>query len=255
MSKEIELKLLKEIEALRAEIRAVKSEKGEKKPTYQYSKIRDTELENLVEIEKNLDKTIFTAWFENDIILDNELETFFIDLIADNEPLIDSYSEEDLKVNFLVPLLNKVHFKSFKNKFRDFYELPLRYECDDFIFNGTTDFVVSSGLVKSKTPYFFIQEFKRSEEYGNPRPQLLAELISAVELNHWKSIKGAYIIGAMWHFVILEKLDTHQYQYFVSQNFDSIRLDDLKKIYTHLLFIKEDITKKVAKELKTIQNG
>lgn len=40
----------------------------------------------------------------------------FIDLIQDNELLIDSYSEEDLKVNFLVPILNKVHFKSFKDQ-------------------------------------------------------------------------------------------------------------------------------------------
>jgi hypothetical protein len=124
---------------------------------------------------------------------------------------------------------------------RDFYELSLRYETEDFIFGGTTDFVVSSGLVKSKTPYFFIQEFKGSEEYGNPRPQLLAELISAVELNHWNKIKGAYIIGAMWHFVILEKLEKNKYQYFVSQNFDSMRLDDLKSIYTHLLCVKNEI--------------
>jgi len=51
------------------------------------------------------------------------------------------------------------------------------------------------GLVESKKPYFFIQAFKRHEEYGNPRPQLLAELISAVELNDWKFIKGAYITG------------------------------------------------------------
>jgi hypothetical protein len=95
--------------------------------------------------------------------------------------------------------------------------------------------------VKSKTPYFFIQEFKRSEEYGNPRPQLLAELISAVELNNWNTIKGAYIIGAMWHFVILEKLEKNKYQYFVSQNFDSMRIDDLKTIYAHLLFVKNEI--------------
>jgi hypothetical protein len=48
----------------------------------------------------------------------------------------------------------------------------------------------------------FIQEFKRRYEYGNPRPQLLAELISAVELNNWKLIKSAYIIGGNWHLAI-----------------------------------------------------
>lgn len=245
MTNELELMLLKEIEELKQEIRSIKGETQELKPVYQYSKIRDSDLESLVDIEKNLDKSVFKAWFESSITIDDSVEALFIELIKDNELLMDSYSEEDLKVNFLVPVLNKVHFKSFENNVRDFYELPLRYETDNFIFNGTTDFVVSSGLVKSKTPYFFIQEFKRSEEYGNPRPQLLAELISAVELNHWQSIKGAYIIGAMWHFVILEKLAENKYQYFVSQNFDSMRLDDLKAIYKHLLFVKYEIIRLV----------
>jgi hypothetical protein len=244
MTEEIELRLLKEIEQLKQEIKAIKAIKGDyqkTKLTYQYSKIRDSDLENLLSIEKLLDKSVFKQWFEYDIIIDSNTEAMLIELIAENELLIDSYSEEDLKVNFLVPILNKVHFKSFKDNIRDFYELSLRYETEHFIFSGATDFVVSSGLVKSKTPYFFIQEFKLSEEYGNPRPQLLAELISAVELNNWHSIKGAYIIGAMWHFVILEKLETDKYQYFVSQNFDSMRIDDLKAIYKHLLFVKNEI--------------
>ena len=68
--------------------------------------------------------------------------------------------EEDLKVNFIVPILNKIKFKSFDKKVRDFYELPMIYKTSQFILNGTCDFVVSEGLVESKKPYFFIQEFK-----------------------------------------------------------------------------------------------
>jgi hypothetical protein len=169
------------------------------------------------------------------------VEAFLKDLIAENESLVDTYSEEDLKVNFIVPILNKIKFKSFDKKVRDFYELPMRYATDQFILNGTADFVVSEGLVESKKPYFFIQEFKRHEEYGNPRPQLLAELITAVELNDWQFIKGAYIAGAHWHFAILEKLERHKYQYFISQNFDSTRIEDLKAIYRNLLFVKNEI--------------
>ncbi len=247
MTKATELTLLKEIKALKQEIKIIKGESQAIKPSYQFSKIRDSDLNSLVNIEKNLDRTIFKTWFENVIQLEDDVEPMFTTLIEENEVLVESYSEEDLKINFLAPLLNKVHFKSFENKFRDFYELPLTYETDNFIFNGTVDFVVSSGLVSSKTPYFFIQEFKRSEEYGNPRPQLLAELISAVELNHWQTIKGAYIIGAMWHFVILEKLAENQYQYFVSQNFDSMKINDLKAIYRNLLQIKQEIIDEIKK--------
>ena len=148
---------------------------------------------------------------------------------------------------FLMNGLNKVHFKSYENEFRDFYELPLKYETKNFIFNGTTDFVVSKGLVDSKKPYFFIQEFKKGQQEGYPEPQLLAELISGLELNEWKEIKGAYIVGSLWHFVILRKIDTHKYHYFVSKKFDGMRIDDLTIIYKNLLQIKSDIIRMIRK--------
>ncbi|MDM8558279.1 hypothetical protein [Candidatus Parabeggiatoa sp. HSG14] len=239
MNSEIELKLLKEIEELKKQVAILTGK--DKIPIYQYSKIRDTELKKLFEIEPNLDKQIFFKWFNNRIEIDKSVEVFLNDLIAENESLIERYSEEDLKINFIAPILNKVKFKSFDKKIRDFYELPMTYKTSQFILNGTCDFVVSEGLVESKKPYFFIQEFKRNEEYGNPRPQLLAELISAVELNDWQFIKGAYITGGNWHFVILEKLERHKYQYFISQQFDSTKIEDLKAIYKNLLFVKNEI--------------
>ena len=241
MNTEIELKLLKEIEELRKEVNLLKAQDKNKIPTYQYSKIRDAELKKLFEIEQNLDSSIFEEWFNYPIEIDRQVEEFFKKLIADNKLLIERYSEEDLKVKFIVPILNQIQFQSYEKKIRDFYELPMSYETNQFILNGTCDFVVSEGLVESKKPYFFIQEFKRHEEYGNPRPQLLAELISAVELNDWKFIKGAYITGSHWHFAILERLERHKYQYFISQNFDSTKIEDLTAIYKNLLFVKNEI--------------
>ena len=241
MNSEIELKLLKEIEELRKEVNILKGFDENQIPTYQYSQIRDTELKKLFEIERNLDNSIFDEWFLNQIEIYSSTEIFLKDLIEENKSLIEVYDEEDLKVNFIVPILNKIKFKSFDKKVRDFYELSMTYKTSQFILNGTCDFVVSEGLVESKKPYFFIQEFKRHEEYGNPRPQLLAELITAVELNDWQFIKGAYITGENWRFVILEKLERHKYQYFISQQFDSTKIEDLKAIYRNLLFVKNEI--------------
>lgn len=248
MSEEIEQKLLQEIEELKRKIGLHDSYESSDKPVFQYSKIRDNDLNQLVNIEKKIRTKQFDKWFEYNYEISQELRAFFQEIINDNVDLIEEYSEEDLKVNVIIPILNKVKFKSFENEFRDFYELPIRYEADNFIFNGTTDFVVSKGLIKSKRPYFFIQEFKKGEEYTNPRPQLLAELISAVELNNWDTIKGAYIVGAIWHFVILERLEKHTYHYFVSQNFDATKIDDLEKIYTNLIFVKNEIIEKIEKE-------
>ncbi len=222
--------------------------KQNKIPIYQYSKVTATILKNLVDIEKKLDKTVFNKWFENNETIDDETTKMFEELIVENEPLIESYSEEDLKVNFLIPILNKVHFKSYENEFRDFYKLPIRYETENFIFNGTTDFVVSKGLVESKKPYFFIQEFKKGQQEGYPESQLLAELISGVELNQWSEIRGAYVVGSLWFVVILQKLDKNRYQYFVSKKFDGMRIDDLSIIYKNLLYIKNNIIKELGSE-------
>lgn len=208
-------------------------------PVYQYSKIKDIDLETLFSIEKNIeDKNAFDQWFSYEhVFLDDEL-LFFHKLIEKNSALISDYTEEDLKANFLIPLINKVDFFLLDKRIRGFYEDKLSYKTERFILTGKADFVVSKGLLKSKRPYFFLQEFKRGEEFSNPRPQLLAELITAIELNEVSAMKGAYVIGAIWNFVILEKLAEDKYQYFISMNFDSTKREDLKTIYKNLLFIK-----------------
>ncbi len=249
MNHDMELQQLQEeIEALKRKVQILEGKDDHQIPTYQYSKIRDRDLQQLFAIEQNLDDSRFDEWFQKTIELDHAIHGFLTELLDDNKLLIERYGEEDLKVNFLVPLLNKVRFKSFEKKMRDFYEVPMTYTTSRFMFSGMVDFVVAEGLVESKTPYFFIQEFKRSEEYGNPRPQLLAELISAIELNEWTVIKGAYIIGGSWHFVILEKLASETYQYFLSHNFDSTKIDDLTSIYKHLVCVKHEILSMIEEE-------
>jgi len=234
---------LEKIEELEKEIQKLKGIEVDTIPTYSFSKIKFSELETLVDIEKEIDRTKFDNWFTSKVDIKSDIEQFLKNLILENQDLVYDYSEEDLKVNLIIPILNLVKFKSFENQFRDFYELALRYETDRFILKGTTDFVVSKGLIRSKKPYFFIQEFKKGQTDGYPESQLLAELIAGVELNNWQTIRGAYIVGAIWNFVILEKLGVDKYQYFVSQNFDSTKLEDLKDIYKNLLFVKSEIIK------------
>jgi len=217
------------------------AKKQNKIPTYSYSQITFKNLKKLFDIKNNKAQDIFDEWFNNNIELKPDDIKFLSDLIESNEFLIDSYKEEDLKVKFITPILNRIKFLDFMIPFRDFYEEPLIYKTDHFILSGTTDFLIAKGLEFAEEPYFFIQEFKKSIKNDDPRPQLLAELISAVELNNFISMKGAYIVGAIWHFVILEKMDTNQYQYFISKLFNATNIKDLKSIYQNLLFVKNKI--------------
>jgi hypothetical protein len=223
--------------------------KQNKIPVYQYGKITFNELSTLVDIKqkfKQQDK--FNNWFSLDHIFSKKDIIFFKKLISKNYLLIENYHEEDLKINVIAPIINKVDFFLFDEEIRNFYEQSIIYKTEKFIFNGITDFLVSSGLKYSKKPYFFIQEFKKSKKNDDPQPQLLAELISAVELNNWNTIKGAYIIGENWNFVILERFEKHKYQYFVSRTFNCTNIEDLKGIYKNLLFVKNEIIEMVKSD-------
>ncbi len=46
------------------------------------------------------------------------------------------------------------------------------------------------------------------------------------------------IIGRYWNFIILDKLENGNYQYFVSKGFDCLDFVELKKIYIYLHAVK-----------------
>jgi len=229
---------LEEIEQLKK----LKELELNKIPTYSFSKITFNDLENIFDIKQNIRNiNIFNKWFCNDIKLSKENIQFLNYLINRNINLMKLYNEEDLKVNFIIPLLNNIDFFLLEDNIRSFTNEKLTYKTDKFILNGEVDFIFSEGIRKAEKPYFFIKEFKKSIQGSDPEPQLIAELISAIELNNWTTIKGAYIVGAIWNFVILEKLGKDKYQYYISSNFDSTKIEDLKDIYKNLTFVKNEI--------------
>ncbi len=215
-------------------------------PRYYFSKIKDQQLRKIVTIKQNFSKNKFNEWFNQQASISEEDSNFLTELLTKEIDFIRLYKEEDLKVKFIAPILNRVDFRDINKEVRDFYEEKITYQTDTFILTGATDFLVSKGLEYAEKPYFFIQEFKKSKEHHYPEAQLLAELIAGLELNNFRVIKGAYIVGAIWNFVILEKLAINTYHYFISINFDSSKIADLIEIYNHLQVIKHAILDSIA---------
>jgi len=213
--------------------------KNETKKSVSFSNIKLEDLRKSFTLIEDFE-TNFDEWFENDLLVAEETKIFLEKLLEREKNLLKTYNEEDLKVNFLIPIFNRINFRDDKKHFRAFYEHQLSFENTNIYLNGTADFVVGKGFKYLEKPIFFIQEFKKGLEYSNPEPQLLAEMIAGLEISNLQKIRGAYIVGTLWNFVILEKRD-NKYFYSISDEFNSKRILELENIYKNLLFVKNEI--------------
>ena len=204
--------------------------------TLSFSNITFADLQKIVTIRQIIRDEAFAEWFGFDYIFTQEELDLFRRLIDKHRPLILSYSEDELKMKFLAPLLNTINFET--DTLRDWYQRPLQATINHVILKGYVDFMVAKGVKEPEIPYFFIQEFKKSKFERDPEDQLLAEMLVALALNETPIMRGAYIIGREWHFVMLTRSPTDEYEYVVSKTFDSVWLDDLKQIYTNLQAVK-----------------
>jgi len=208
--------------------------------TFNYSSITLNKLEEIFTIEKNYKKKQFDHWFNKAYAFSEDDILFLQTLIDRHIGIINYYTELELISKFIAPILNRVNFTIKAKHIRDWYEATLKYESEAYTFNGRCDFVVAKGYDEPIKPYFFIQEFKQASATF-PEDQLLAEMIVALKINSNDSIKGAYIIGSVWTFVILEKQQEDKYKYFISKKYDAIEFEDLQQIYQNLQYVKQEL--------------
>ncbi len=209
--------------------------------SYNFSNIKFSDLENIIQIKPMYNPLVFNDWFSFAYKLSRKESTFLKELIERHIKLLNFYLEEDLKMKFLSPILNQVNFMT--DDFHDWYDGALTGMVNDVEIKGFTDYMVATGISQAKKPYFFIQEFKPSVPDKNPEIQLLAEMLVTIEKNQTNIMRGGYIIGRNWSFVILEKIGENQFEYFVSSPFDALDFADLKKIYIILQAVKHKYCK------------
>ncbi len=206
-------------------------EQTEKK-TIDYQNIKYQDIAEVVNIKSVFDKSKFNNWFLYKYKISEEEETFLENLIEKNEASLSRYNEAKLLVRFISQVLMKVDFDT--GEIKDWYENFLTGEINGYKFNGKTDFMVAKGEVYPEKPYFFIQEFKRTTPHNDPLFQLLAEMLVALEKNETNIMYGGYVYGEHWKFIILEKLENGNYEYFNSTSFNCLELSHLKQIYINL---------------------
>ncbi len=207
-----------------------------KKTEISFNNINYQDIKKIVDIKKKNNFSKFDKWFSYNYEINKEENFLMLNLIKNNNLYLKSFNEEQLKACFIIPILFKVNF--IFDDIRDWYEYSISAKINDVLLKGKPDFMLAKGDKFPENPYFFIQEFKRSQSLSDPEDQLIAEMLVAMKINKSNILHACYIIGQHWFFVILEKLKSESYEYFVSESFDCLKIKELKQIYINLQAVK-----------------
>ncbi|OQX98496.1 MAG: hypothetical protein B6I24_05250 [Bacteroidetes bacterium 4572_128] len=215
------------------------------KKKYNFSEITYKILKKIINIKQVRNRKIFKNWSDFKFEINKYDEEFLLNLIKANEYNIDFYMENQLFGHFINPLLNRVYF--YGENYREWFQAEIYGTINGNIFKGKADFLVASGDLEPINPFFFLREFKKQKTDSEPLMQLIAEMVVAIEINKSKKMLGAYNIGRLWYFVILEKISNNKYQFHESESFNSCKIEELKQIYKNLHYIKHKIINNFVK--------
>lgn len=190
------------------------------------------------EIDKIVNCQILKKWLDISQDKLSPLETELMELVrAKLEIKWDEWNEEELKMNFISFVLFLAHIDEPK-RISTFYERRLSGIVNDIEISLVVDCMFASPTKSGqpKSPYFFMQEFKRSlGDSHDPEGQMLAAMILAQDKNaDGKPLFGCWIQGKIWYFTILNGTE-----YCVSRTFDASNPNDIHQIVFILRKLKE----------------
>ncbi len=148
---------------------------------------------------------------------------------------VDNWNEDELKLFFIGPLINLVHFKT--PNFKPFTQRTLSVMQNDVLeASGKIDFLLARGKLTPKMPFFCLHEYKQENRRDNdPLGQLLIAMVAAqIENKDEKPLYGCYVSGRNWFFVVLDDK-----KYAVSSAYDATDEVKIAQILAILFYFKE----------------
>lgn len=147
------------------------------------------------------------------------------------------WNEEELKMKFISHLFLIANIEE-ENRIATFFERSLSAVIEGHKLTVICDCLVATpkGYTTPKAPYFFLQEYKKQKGDSNdPEGQMLAAmLIAQYQNNDNKPLYGAWLVGSIWNFTVLNGKN-----YCTSLAFDANNHDDLQQIVFILKKLKE----------------
>lgn len=113
------------------------------------------EVESCFDIQKTTSNPILTEWESTTIVLD----TTWKDTLKKLQNLLENHyqdwNEEELKLNFIAPLLSLVNYYENNFLYQPFAERVIKAEINDWELSGIIDWLLASGKQIPKQPFFF----------------------------------------------------------------------------------------------------
>ncbi|OQX99148.1 MAG: hypothetical protein B6I24_03455 [Bacteroidetes bacterium 4572_128] len=137
-----------------------------KKTEISFRNVTYRDIKKIVDIKKKYNFLKFDKWFSYVYEINKEEELLMLNLIKNNRLYLQSFNEEQLKASFIIPILFRVNF--IFDGIRDWYEYSISTKINGVLLKGKPDFMIAKGDFFPEKPYFFIQEFKRSNTNSDP---------------------------------------------------------------------------------------
>jgi len=187
-------------------------------------------------IERNDENIILKSWLESQ----KEIEVFekrqldiYKHILKNN---VNAWNEDELKMQFIAPLLALINFNT--PKFKPFTQRSLTLSNEKYQISGIVDFMIATGKTRPKEPYFFLHEYKQQHpsKKNDPLGQLLiAMIVAQIKNDDTNPVYGVLVEGRAWYFIVL-----HEKEYAVSSIYDAC-VDDIYQIYSILCKVKNYI--------------
>ena len=165
------------------------------------------DLQDTFHLKRHRDLPSLVSWLEMECELDPNHRKTLTDLQERVNRHSAYWSEEELKFFLIAPLINMADYRG---PVHFFGGRTLSAEVDDFEVSGVVDGMLADGEYEPRRPYFCLHEYK-PEESGrkdDPAAQVLAAMLVADKLNEDDSpVYGAYVLGRLWFFMVLEGRD------------------------------------------------
>ncbi len=200
------------------------------------------DVETSFNIERKYDYQLLTDWLQA-TNKPNERQKESLDILKINIlKNVLAWNEDELKMQFIAPILNVVNLTS--DKYKPFSQRSLTLKTDNVETSGLVDFMIATGKSRPKEPFFFLHEYKSQHpsKKNDPLGQLLIAMVAAQLKNERPHpVYGVLVEGSAWYFVILNGKE-----YAVSNLFDACN-ESIFQIFAILSKVKNYIEEILAK--------